>query len=120
MRLLLVEDSSTMRAIVRRSLAASGQIEMVEAASADQGLELFRSGTFDLVLTDWNMPGKSGLELVREIRALDRNIPIVMMTTQAEKEYVVSAIQAGVSDYLLKPFPVEALEKKLWRFLAAT
>lgn len=116
MRILFVEDSTTMRTIVRRSLAASGMIETIEATSADQGLELFRSGGFDLVLTDWNMPNKTGLELARDIRATSSPVPIVMITTESEKGRVVEAIQAGVSDYLVKPFTPDALREKLSRY----
>jgi len=120
MRVLLADDSGTMRTIIRRSLESLGVTGAVEAADGLQAVELFKSGEgFDLVLTDWNMPGKNGLEVAREIRALDPNVPIVMVTTEAEKSRVLEAIQAGVSDYLVKPFTTEVLRKKLDRFTPA-
>ncbi len=70
-------------------------------------------GQFDLVLTDWNMPGKTGLEVIKEIRAKDAKVPIIMITTEAEKSRVLAAIQAGVSDYLVKPFTPDTLREKL-------
>jgi two-component system, chemotaxis family, chemotaxis protein CheY len=119
MRVLLADDSGTMRTIIRRSLESLGVTGAVEAADGLQAIELFKAGNgFDLVLTDWNMPGKSGLEVVREIRAFDSRVPIVMVTTEAEKSRVLEAIQAGVSDYLIKPFTTELLRTKLEQFTA--
>lgn len=118
MRVLLADDSGTMRTIIRRALESLGITGTVEASDGLQAVELFKSGTFDLVLTDWNMPGKTGIEVVREIRAINKQVPIVMVTTEAEKDRVVAAIQAGVSDYLVKPFTTEVLQKKLERFAA--
>jgi two-component system chemotaxis response regulator CheY len=106
-----------MRTIIRRTLESLGITGAAEAADGLQALELYKaSGGFDLVLTDWNMPGKSGVELVREIRAADPKVPIVMVTTESEKSRVLAAIEAGVSDYLVKPFTTEALRKKLERY----
>jgi two-component system chemotaxis response regulator CheY len=115
MRVLLADDSGTMRTIIRRSLNALGMFDSVEAADGVQAIELFKGGGFDLVLTDWNMPGKTGPELVRDIRTLDKQVPIIMITTEAERSRVVEAIEAGVSDYLVKPFTTEMLEQKLAR-----
>jgi len=118
MRVLLADDSGTMRTIIRRSLQALGVEAVTEASDGIQAVELFKaSGGFDVVLTDWNMPGKTGLEVAREIRTLNKHVPIVMVTTEAEKARVLEAIQAGVSDYLVKPFTTEALQKKLERLL---
>jgi two-component system chemotaxis response regulator CheY len=119
MRVLLADDSGTMRTIMRRSLESLGVTGAVEAADGLQAIELFKAGNgFDLVLTDWNMPGKTGIEVAREIRAVDANVPIVMVTTEAEKTRVLEAIEAGVSDYLVKPFTTDTLRKKLERFTA--
>ena len=76
---------------------------------------LFRSkaGKFDLVLTDWNMPNKSGLEVIKEIRADNKQVPIIMVTTEAEKSRVIEAVEAGVTDYLVKPFSADTLRQKL-------
>ena len=116
MRVLLADDSGTMRTIIRRSLRTIGVRDIVEAADGMQAVELFQAGGVDLVLTDWNMPGKSGPEVTREIRALDQQVPIIMITTEAERGRVLEAIQAGVSDYLIKPFSTDTLEQKLGRF----
>ena len=112
-RVLIADDSSTMRKIILRSLSAVGISSAVEASDGEEAVELFHPGDFDLVLTDWNMPGKTGLEVTQEIRKRDANVPIVMITTEAEKSRVLEAIQAGVSDYLVKPFTADTLREKL-------
>lgn len=112
-RVLVADDSSTMRKIIMRSLSAVGVPEATEAADGDQAVALFKPGEFDLVLTDWNMPGKNGLELIQEIRKQDAEVTIIMVTTESEKSRVMQAIGAGVSDYLVKPFTADALREKL-------
>ncbi len=112
-RVLVADDSSTMRKIILRSLQAVGVTETVEASDGAEAVNLFQPGQFDMVLTDWNMPAKTGLEVVREIREKDANVPIIMVTTEAEKSRVMQAIQAGVSDYLVKPFTADTLREKL-------
>lgn len=112
-RVLLADDSSTMRKIILRTLNAMGISGVVEASDGDEAIHHFYHHEFDLVITDWNMPGKSGLEVVAEIRAHNRQIPIIMVTTEAEKSRVLVAIQAGVSDYLVKPFTADMLQEKL-------
>ena len=112
-RVLVADDSSTMRKIIIRSLQAVGIPEATEAADGAEAIAMFQPGQFDLVLTDWNMPGKTGLEVAKEIRAIDPKVPIIMVTTEAEKGRVMQAIQAGVSDYLVKPFTADTLREKL-------
>jgi len=112
-RVLVADDSSTMRKIILRSLQAVGVTEATEAADGSEAVSLFKPGEFEMVLTDWNMPGKTGLEVTQEIRAQDANVPIIMITTEAEKGRVMQAIQAGVSDYLVKPFTADTLREKL-------
>ena len=112
-RVLLADDSSTMRKIILRSLNAVGIPSATEASDGEEAVNMFKPGDFDLVLTDWNMPGKNGLEVVTEIRKMDTNVPIIMVTTEAEKSRVLEAIQAGVSDYLVKPFTADTLREKL-------
>jgi two-component system, chemotaxis family, chemotaxis protein CheY len=119
-RVLMADDSGIMRTIIRRSLEALGVKGTVEAADGIQAMSLFKPGAFDLVLTDWNMSGKSGLDVAREIRAADARIPIVMVTTESERARVMEAIQAGVTDYLVKPFTTDALREKLARFVHVT
>ena len=117
MRVLLADDSGTMRTIIRRTLESFGVSNTVETGDGQQALDLYNaSGGFDLVITDWNIRGKSGLELVREIRGCDKAVPIVMVTTESEKSRVLEAIAAGVTDYLVKPFTSDVLRKKLERY----
>ena len=116
MKVLLVDDSSTMRKIILRSLNAVGITDVAEAGDGEEAFTMFGPGGFNLVLTDWNMPKKNGLELVKSIRESGSKVPIVMITTEAEKQQVLTAVQAGVNDYLLKPFTAEVLREKLERF----
>jgi len=115
---LVADDSGTMRKIIIRSLNAVGIQSVVEAADGEQAVALFRPGTFDLVLTDWNMPGKTGLQVIQAIRAQDAKVPIIMITTEAEKRRVLEAVQAGVTDYLVKPFTPDTLREKLDKHVA--
>ncbi|ADB17982.1 response regulator receiver protein [Pirellula staleyi DSM 6068] len=115
-RVLVADDSSTMRKIILRSLQAVGVPSAVEAGDGEEAVALFQQSTFDLVLTDWNMPKKNGLEVIQEIRKLNATVPIIMVTTEAEKTRVLEAIQAGVSDYLVKPFTADTLRQKLEKF----
>lgn len=112
-RCLVADDSSTMRKIILRSLNAVGVTDITEAADGEEAIKAFGGGDFNLVLTDWNMPGKSGLEVIQAIRATNKDVPIIMVTTEAEKSRVLEAIQAGVSDYLVKPFTADTLREKL-------
>jgi len=110
---LVADDSGTMRKIILRSLSAVGITSAVEAADGEQAINLFKPGTIDMVLTDWNMPGKTGLDVTKAIRAQDANVPIIMITTEAERTRVIEAVQAGVTDYLVKPFTADTLRQKL-------
>ena len=112
-RALVADDSSTMRKIILRSLQAVGIPEAVEAADGSEAVNLFKPGEFDLVLTDWNMPGKTGLEVVQEIRAKDPKVTIIMVTTEAEKARVIEAIKAGVNNYVVKPFTPDGLAERI-------
>ena len=116
LRVLVADDSSTMRKIILRSLRAVGVDDVVEACDGEEAVTLFGQGGIDLVLTDWNMPGKTGLEVIQDIRGQDAKVPIIMVTTEAEKSRVLEAIQAGVSDYLVKPFEADTLREKLSKF----
>jgi two-component system chemotaxis response regulator CheY len=112
-RVLVADDSSTMRKIILRSLNAVGIPSATEAADGEEAVKAFKPGDFDLVLTDWNMPGKNGLEVITEIRKQDAEVPIIMVTTEAEKAKVLEAIEAGVTDYLVKPFTADTLREKI-------
>ena len=112
-KVLVADDSGTMRKIIVRNLQALGVTAVTEAADGAEAVAAFKPGEFQLVLTDWNMPNKSGPEVAREIRARDAKVPIVMITTEAERARVLEAIQAGVTDYLVKPFTPDALRQKI-------
>jgi two-component system chemotaxis response regulator CheY len=117
-KVLVVDDSGTMRKIIIRSLNAVGITDIVEAADGIQALAAFQQNCFTLVMTDWNMPNKSGLELTIDIRAMGSSVPIFMVTTEGEKSRVLDAIRAGISDYLIKPFTSDVLQEKLNKFAA--
>jgi two-component system chemotaxis response regulator CheY len=118
-KVLVVDDSGTMRKIILRSLNALGVTDVVEAGDGSDGLDAFKQQQFDVVLTDWNMPRMTGLELLKAIRASGSTVPVILITTEAEKGRVLEAVQAGVSDYLVKPFETEGLRQKLQKFVAA-
>ncbi|MEN6452277.1 MAG: response regulator [Thermoguttaceae bacterium] len=113
MRVLLADDSGVMRKIIRRLLEDVGVLSATEAADGAELISLFKTGQYDLILTDWNMPNKSGLEVVREIRATGSTVPIIMITTEGEKERIADAIFAGATDYLVKPFDQNKLRTML-------
>lgn len=117
MKVLVVDDSGVMRKIIVRSLNAVGVTDVVEAGDGQDAFDKFQAESFELVLTDWNMPIRSGLELVKDIRATGSKVPIMMVTTEAQKSQVITAIQAGVTDYLTKPFENETLRKKLDKYV---
>ena len=117
LRVLVADDSAVMRKIIIRSLNAVGLSDVAEAADGDQAIAAFSGGNFDLVLTDWNMPNKSGLDVVKAIRGAGSQVPVIMITTEAERTRVMDAIQAGVTDYLAKPFEADALRAKLSQYV---
>lgn len=107
-----------MRKIIARGLKSLWVDDIVEAEDGAVALKQFGDGTgFDLVLTDWNMPNMNGLELIQAIRGMGSKVPIMMITTEAEKGKVVQAIQAGVNDYMVKPFDQDMLRLKLERVM---
>ena len=115
-KVLIADDSGVMRKIIVRAAKAAGVDDIVEAADGAEALEKFAEDQFDLVLTDWNMPNKTGLEVIQEIRGQGSKVPIIMVTTEGEKANVLKAIQAGVSDYLTKPFEAADLQAKIDKF----
>lgn len=114
MRALIVDDSRFVRGYLRGLLEEKG-IECEEAADGQAGLDqLHQKGGFDIALVDWNMPVKNGLEMVTELRA--EGFPamkVMMVTTEAENDFISRALEAGADEYLMKPFDDEALTEKL-------
>ncbi len=116
-KVLVADDSGVMRKIIVRSLNAFNITNISEAPDGKQAWEAFQKEPFSLVLTDWNMPNMSGIELLRAIRGAGSDVPVILVTTEAERTRVIEAIEAGVSDYLVKPFEPEALRAKLEKFV---
>lgn len=117
MKVLVADDSGVMRKIIIRVLNGCGVDEITEAADGQQGWTIFQAEEFDLVLTDWNMPEMTGLEFLKEIRGSGSQVPVIMVTTEGEKGKVIEAIQAGVTDYLCKPFEQDDLQSKLDKYV---
>ena len=115
MRILIVDDFATMRKIVRNLLKQLGFTNVDEADDGSTAIEKLKADTFDFVITDWNMPKVTGLELIKSIRADEKTkkTPILMVTAEADKENVIQAAQAGVNDYVVKPFSAEVLTGKI-------
>jgi two-component system chemotaxis response regulator CheY len=121
MTILVVDDFSTMRRIIKNLLHDLGYQNVTEADDGNTALPLLRSGKFDLLITDWNMPGMHGLELLRQVRS-DPNLaklPVLMLTAEAKREQIVEAAQAGVDGYVIKPFTAVTLKEKIDKILAA-
>ena len=114
MKVLVVDDSATMRRIVVNTLQRLGYTDIVEAADGAEGLGRFDESV-TCVLTDWNMPNMGGLEFVRSLRARQdgRDVKIIMITTRSVREDILQAAQAGVNNYVVKPFTPEVLREKL-------
>lgn len=117
MKVLLVDDSGTMRTIQKRCLNKLGIEDIVEAEDGAIGLAIFEQATFDIILTDWNMPNMDGITFLTKVREQNGEIPVIMVTTEAERARVVTAIQAGCSDYIVKPFTPDILKEKLERWI---
>jgi two-component system chemotaxis response regulator CheY len=116
MRILIVDDSSTMRRIIGNVVQQLGvaKDDFDEAEDGVVAWKLFKEkDNYDVVLTDWNMPNMNGLELVKTIRGVNKEIPIVMITTEGGKGEVITALKAGVNNYIVKPFSAEILKEKL-------
>ena len=115
MKILVVDDFSTMRRIIKNLLKDLGFENIQEADDGSTALPMLEQGGFDFVVTDWNMPGMQGIDLLRAIRADEmlKNIPVLMVTAEAKKEQIVAAAQAGVNGYVVKPFTAATLKEKL-------
>jgi two-component system chemotaxis response regulator CheY len=115
MKVLVVDDFSTMRRIVKNLLRDLGFTNIQEADDGSTALPMLQSGTFDFVVTDWNMPGMQGIDLLKAIRADASlsHIPVLLITAEAKKEQIVMAAQAGVNGYIVKPFTAATLKTKL-------
>ena len=114
-KFLVVDDFSTMRRIVRNLLKDLGYTNVDEAEDGVMGLSKLRSGSFDFVISDWNMPNMDGLTMLQNIRAdaALAQMPVLMVTAEAKKENIIAAAQAGANGYVVKPFTAATLDEKL-------
>ena len=120
MRFLVVDDSATMRRIIVNALQRIGFTTCVEAGDGREALERF-DGSVSFVITDWNMPNMSGTELARALRAREdgRTVPILMVTARSVREDILTAMEAGVNNYVVKPFTPQVLKEKIDALLTA-
>lgn len=115
MKILIVDDFSTMRRIIKNLLRDLGFTNTAEADDGSTALPMLRSGDFDFLVTDWNMPQMSGLDLLKEVRADERlkSMPVLMVTAEAKRDQIIEAAQAGVNGYVVKPFTAQVLQDKI-------
>jgi two-component system, chemotaxis family, chemotaxis protein CheY len=119
LRFLVVDDFSTMRRIVKNLLNDLGYANVQEADDGQTALPMLKSGNFDFLVTDWNMPGMPGLDLLKAVRsdpALAK-MPVLMLTAEAKREQIIEAAQAGVNGYVIKPFTAITLKEKIDKIL---
>jgi len=115
MKIMVVDDMSTMRRIVKNILKQIGFSNIEEAENGQEALTKLKADRYGFVVSDWNMPIMSGIDLLRAIRADAelKTIPVLMVTAEAQKQNIIEAVQAGVSNYVVKPFTAEALQEKI-------
>ncbi len=116
-KVLVVDDSSVMRQIIKNTLKQLGfdVANLSDAEDGQMGLKRAKEGGLDLIISDWNMPKMTGIEFLKAVREDDsvKGIPFLMVTSEADKEKIVEAVQAGVSQYIVKPFNANQLEEKI-------
>lgn len=115
MRILVVDDFSTMRRIIKNILRQLGFNNIEEADDGSTGWELLNKGGIDFIISDWNMPQMTGIEFLRKVRASEEfsDLPFLMVTAEAQQENIIEAVQAKVSNYIVKPFTAETLKQKI-------
>lgn len=118
-KVLVVDDFATMRRILKNILKQLGFVNITEADDGTTALEELKKNNYDLIISDWNMPKMTGLDLLKQVRSDDalKEIPFLMVTAEAQKQNVIEAVQAGVSNYVVKPFTAEAISDKLKKIL---
>ncbi len=115
MRVLVVDDFSTMRRIVRNILRQLGLVNVVEADDGTTAWDILNREKIDFIVSDWNMPKMPGIELLRKVRSSEQfaNLPFLMVTAEAQQENIIEAVQAKVSNYIVKPFTADTLKQKI-------
>ncbi|MHC4662722.1 MAG: response regulator [Planctomycetota bacterium] len=117
MKVLVVDDSAVMRRILIRTLSGIGIIHIDQASDGKQAVNAVMEGSYDLVLMDWNLPNMPGIEAVKSIRSKGLSVPIVMVTSNMQKNHVVEALKAGVTYYFIKPFKGDEFVEKIQEIL---
>lgn len=125
MKILIVDDFSTMRRIIKNLLRDLGFTNTHEADDGQTALPMLQNGSFDFLVTDWNMPGMQGIDLLKAVRSDPKlnSLPVLMVTAESKREQIVEAAQAGVNGYIVKPFTAQTLQEKISKIferLAAT
>ncbi|MDR2105360.1 MAG: response regulator [Deferribacteraceae bacterium] len=117
--IITVDDSSTMRRIIKNTLQKIGFSNVLEAGNGLEALELMSKQSVDMIITDWNMPEMDGLTYVKAVRGKDqfKETPILMITTEAAKEDILTALRSGVNNYVVKPFTPDTLQEKVFKLL---
>ncbi len=117
MKILIVDDFSTMRRIIKNLLRDLGYTNTQEADDGTTAWPMLQNGDFDFLITDWNMPGMQGIDLLRSVRADARlkDLPVLMVTAEQKRDQIVEAAQAGVNGYIVKPFTAQTLKEKIDR-----
>ena len=115
MKILIVDDFSTMRRIIKNLLRDLGFTNTQEADDGSTALPMLRGGDFDFLVTDWNMPGMTGIDLLKEVRSDEKlsSLPVLMVTAEAKRDQIIEAAQAGVNGYVVKPFTAQVLKEKI-------
>ena len=115
MKILVVDDFSTMRRIIKNLLRDLGFTNTSEADDGTTALPMLQNGNFDFLITDWNMPGMQGIDLLRAVRADPKlkELPVLMVTAESKREQIIEAAQAGVNGYIVKPFTAQTLKEKI-------
>ena len=121
MKILVVDYSSTMRRIIINTLNKIGYSDYTEAANGREGVEKLAAVPIDMIITDWNMPEMSGVDFIRAVRANDqtKHLPVIMVTTNAAQEDIVQALDAGVNNYVVKPFTPDTIKERIQAAIAA-
>lgn len=122
MRILIVDDFSTMRRIIRTLLLDLGFTNCREADNGDTALSMLMSGAFDFLVTEWDMPGMTGLELLKSVRRDESlcEMPVLMVTAEAKRRQIIEAADAGVNGYIVKPFTAQILREKIENIFEAS
>ena len=115
MKILIVDDFSTMRRIIKNLLRDLGFTNTVEADDGNTAVPILKAGGIDFLVTDWNMPGMQGIDLLRHVRADEKlsKMPVLMVTAEQKREQIIEAAQAGVNGYIVKPFTAATLKEKI-------